>query len=243
VKHAHTASANINLRQVNGHLQVTVADQGAGFDPAAMSNAGEEGKGFGLFALRERLGFMGGTLRIQSSPGQGSRFVLSIPVAPIEKIEKRAQGIPVLPDAPIPSSSDLDPGRKSRVMLADDHAVVRQGMANLLGDEPDIEIVGEAADGHEAVELAAGLLPDVILMDMSMPKLNGVEATRIIHNDWQEICIIGLSIFEEVDRAQAMRDAGAVDYLTKSGPAKELIDAIRTSVRGLNRGLSANTPS
>ena len=113
-----------------------------------------------------------------------------------------------------------DPERKIRVMLVDDHAVVRQGIANLLGDQPDIEVVGEAADGQEAVELAARLLPDVILMDMSMPKLNGVEATRIIRNDWPEIRIIGLSMFEEADRAQAMRDAGAVDYITKSGPGR-----------------------
>jgi CheY-like chemotaxis protein len=234
VKHARTGSANVNLRRVDSHLQVTVSDQGAGFD---MSIAGEEreGKGFGLFAMRERMGFMGGTLQTQSTPGQGSRFVLSVPFAPTEKIEPQSQGIFVPPEAHcIPSSVYPDPGKKIRVMLVDDHAVVRQGMANLLGDEPDIVVVGEAADGQEAVEIAARLLPDVILMDMSMPKLNGVEATRIIHNDWPAIRIIGLSMFEEADRAQAMRDAGAVHYLTKSGPAEELIKIIRTSVRSSN---------
>ena len=128
-------------------------------------------------------------------------------------------------------------------MLVDDHAVVRQGLANLLRDEIDMEVVGEAADGQEAVELAAKLLPDVILMDMSMPKLNGVEATRIIHNDWPDIRIIGLSMFEEVERAQAMRDAGAVDYITKSGPAEALINLIRISVRDSNQGLSAKRSS
>ena len=130
-------------------------------------------------------------------------------------------------------------------MLVDDHAVVRQGIANLLADEPDIEVIGEAADGQEAVELAARLLPDVILMDMSMPKLNGVEATRIIHNDWPEIRIIGLSMFEEADRAQAMRDAGAVDYMTKSGPAEALINVIRTSVQVSNKAFrqGADSPS
>ncbi len=116
-------------------------------------------------------------------------------------------------------------------MLVDDHAVVRQGMANLLGNEPEMEVVAEAADGQEAVELAARLLPEVILMDLSMPRLNGVEATRLIHNDWPGIRIIGLSMFEEADRAQALRDAGAVDYVTKSGPAKDLIRVIRTSIR------------
>jgi DNA-binding NarL/FixJ family response regulator len=120
-------------------------------------------------------------------------------------------------------------------MLADDHAVVRQGIANLIENEPDMEVVAEACDGQEAVALAAKLLPDVILMDLSMPKLNGVEATRIIHNDWPDIRIIGLSMFVEDDRSRAMRDAGAVNYVTKSGPAKNLIAAIRKSVRADSR--------
>jgi len=72
--------------------------------------------------------------------------------------------------------------------------------------------------GRESVEMAAKLLPNIILMDESMPKLNGVEATRIIHNKFPGICIIGLSMFAEAERAQAMPDAGTAIYLTKSGP-------------------------
>jgi PAS domain S-box-containing protein len=238
VKHAHTRSAVVNMRRVDSSLQVTVSDQGVGFDPTAMPAAGEGGRGFGLFGIRERLELMGGTLEIQSNPGQGSQFVLSVPVARPTKIEPQSRGTLVLPEAPLTSSKCPDLSRKIRVMLVDDHAVVRQGMANLLGDESDIEVVGQAADGQEAVELASKMLPDVILMDMSMPKLNGVEATRIIHNDWPEIRIIGLSMFEEIDRAQAMRDAGAVDYLTKTGQSETMIHAIRSSFRASKKELS-----
>jgi signal transduction histidine kinase/ActR/RegA family two-component response regulator len=227
VKHARTGSAEVSLRRVDDHLQVAVSDQGAGFDPNAMPAAGEAGRGLGLFAIRERLGFMGGTLQIQSAPGQGSRFILSVPVAPIEKVEPRAGGTLVLPEADLLISGYRDPARKIRLMLADDHAVVRRGFAAMLGAEPDIEIVGEAADGLEAIELARKVLPDIILMDMSMAKLNGIEATRIIHNEFPEIRIIGLSMFEEVERAQAMRDAGAVQYVAKSGAGEALIAAIR----------------
>jgi PAS domain S-box-containing protein len=232
VKHAHTRSARVNVRRIDSQLQVIVSDHGSGFDLTALPAAGERGGGFGLFSIRERLGLMGGVFEIKSTPGQGSRFVLSVPVAPAATIEPPPHGIPVLPEAHIklPIYPYPSQGQKIRVMLADDHAVVRQGMANLLEDEPDMEVVGQAADGQEAVEAAARLLPDVILMDMSMPKLNGVEATRIIHNDWPEIRIIGLSMFEEAERAQAMRDAGAVDYITKSGPAEDLINVIRTSI-------------
>jgi DNA-binding NarL/FixJ family response regulator len=118
-------------------------------------------------------------------------------------------------------------GRKIRVLLADDHAIVRQGIANMLSDKPYFEVVGEAADGQQAVDLAAKLIPDVILMDISLPELNGVEATRAIHKDHPEIRIIGLSMFEETEKAQAILEAGAVHYMTKSGAADSLIAVIR----------------
>ena len=104
-------------------------------------------------------------------------------------------------------------------------------IANLLNDQPDIEVIAQAADGQEAVDLASKFLPDLILMDMSMPKLNGVEATSIICNEWPRIRVIGLSMFEEAERAQAIRNAGAVDYLTKSGPAEVLLHSIRMRVQ------------
>jgi PAS domain S-box-containing protein len=235
-KHAQTRSSAINVRRVDGFLQLTVSDRGVGFDPEVMTKAGESGRGFGLFSVRERLELFGGRLEIQSAPAEGSLVFLSVPITQQTAVQPKSTGPAVFPEA-IRNDRILTPnsGRKIRILLADDHAVVRQGIGNLLSDEPDIEIVGSAADGQEAVEFAARLLPDVILMDMSMPKLNGVEATRIIHNDWPEIRIIGLSMFEETERAQAMRDAGAVDYITKSGPAEAMIDVIRSSVRASNK--------
>jgi DNA-binding NarL/FixJ family response regulator len=118
---------------------------------------------------------------------------------------------------------------KIRVLLADDHAVMREGLARLLGEHRDIEIVGQATHGLEAVQLTSKLQPDVILMDVSMPHMNGIEATRAIHQEFAQIRIIGLSMFEEPEQAQAMREAGAMVYLTKSGPSAELLKAIRGS--------------
>jgi len=114
-------------------------------------------------------------------------------------------------------------------------AVVREGVARLLLGESDMEVVGQAADGHEAVRLARALRPDVVLMDVSMPGLDGVEATRAIHADLPDVRVVGLSMFEEADQAEAMRAAGAVDYVTKSGPATELVAAVRGR-RGVRSG-------
>jgi two-component system NarL family response regulator len=120
---------------------------------------------------------------------------------------------------------------KIRVVLVDDHTVVRQGLARLLREEPDMEIVGEASDGESAINLIRAVRPDVVLMDISMPRMNGIEATRIVHSELPDVRIIGLSMFEEDERAAAMRAAGATDYLSKSGPAHAVVDVIRSCSR------------
>jgi len=242
VKHSRTRTAAVSSRLVDGQLQVLVSDQGAGFDPKAVPPAGEAGGGFGLFSIRERLALIGGGLEIDSAPGQGSRFLLTAPLARSEVVTPPVEVVAPLSDAAEPLQIE-PPGRcaRIRVMLADDHAVVRQGLAQLLANEPDIEVVGAAADGQEAIELAARLLPDVILMDNNMPKLDGAEATQAICRDFPGIRVIGLSMFEEADRDQAMREAGAVDYLTKSAPTEHLVGAIRRGCRERGRSEVSGT--
>jgi DNA-binding NarL/FixJ family response regulator len=114
-----------------------------------------------------------------------------------------------------------------RVLLADDDTIVRQAICIMLQDEPDIEIVGEAANGREAVDLTRHLHPDIVLTDISMPEMNGIEATRVIHAESPATCVIGLSMFEQIEQAEAMRDAGAMDYVTKSAPPEELLAVMR----------------
>jgi DNA-binding NarL/FixJ family response regulator len=114
-----------------------------------------------------------------------------------------------------------------RIVLVDDHIAIRQGLAGLLRAEPDMEIVGEASDGQSAVYLIREIHPDVVIMDISMPVMNGIHATRIIHLELPEVHIIGLSTFQEEEQAAAMRGAGAVDYVSKSAPPEDVIAAIR----------------
>ena len=114
-----------------------------------------------------------------------------------------------------------------RVLLADDHKILRDGLANLLREQPDIQLVGEVGDGEAAVEEARRVKPDVIVMDITMPKLTGIEATRMITREMPGVRIIGLSMHEHEDMASAMHSAGAVGYLTKDGDVEALIRAIR----------------
>ncbi len=119
------------------------------------------------------------------------------------------------------------PGKKIGVVLADDHPIVLQGLKGLLESEPDMDVLGEATDGREAVRLALELKPDLLVMDVSMPGISGIEAARIIAHDMPSIKVIGLSMHNDAEVSQAMRDAGAAAYLAKGGRAKDLLAAIR----------------
>lgn len=118
------------------------------------------------------------------------------------------------------------------VLLADDHAVVRAGLEQLLDGADDIEVVGQAADGDEAVELTLQLLPDVVLMDLSMPGTDGVEATRRIAAATPRSRVVALTSFSEPERVLAALDAGASGYLLKDIAPDELIEAIRSTAAG-----------
>jgi DNA-binding NarL/FixJ family response regulator len=114
-----------------------------------------------------------------------------------------------------------------KVLLADDHEIVREGFRSLLTQQPDIEVVAVAADGQEAVRLCRELVPDVAVMDIGMPGLNGIEATRRITNDCPDTRVVALSIHSEGHYVGEMLKAGASGYLLKSCAFHELVQAIR----------------
>jgi len=119
-----------------------------------------------------------------------------------------------------------------RILMADDHTLFRDGMRALFGTLPDIELVGEAANGSEAVTLAEELQPDVVLMDIQMPELNGVEATRQIVQTSPHIGVIIVTMFEDDDSVFAAMRAGARGYVLKGADQEEMLRAIRAVSRG-----------
>jgi DNA-binding NarL/FixJ family response regulator len=116
---------------------------------------------------------------------------------------------------------------KITVLLSEDHQVVREGLRSLLTNQPDIEVVGEAANGLEAVELSRKLRPQVVLMDISMPGSNGLEATRRIKRELPETRILVLSSYDELDCVDELINSGATGFLSKRSASNQLPDAIR----------------
>lgn len=150
-------------------------------------------------------------------------------------------------DRSAPETHDTSPGgrtgstARARILLVDDHALFRKGLAKLLNAEPDFEVVGEAEDGVEAIAQAPVLRPDVILMDVRMPRVSGLEATRQILRTLPQAKILMLSMSEEDDAVFEAVKNGAKGYLLKTADPEELIEALRGILRGeapLSNGLA-----
>ena len=139
----------IRLESAAGEICLTIHDDGRGL--ARLQRRGRPSGALGMIGMRARARSAGGDVTVQSKPGQGVLIEVRVPLRRMKRI---------------------------RILLADDHAVVRQGFKMILAAQTDMEIVGEAANGREAVELAEQLQPDIVVMDVAMPELNGIEATR-----------------------------------------------------------------
>jgi two-component system response regulator NreC len=121
---------------------------------------------------------------------------------------------------------------RTRVLVADDHTIVRQGLVGILEASEEVEVVGEAADGHEAVEKALEVRPDVVVLDISMPRLNGLEAARRIRESLPSARVLVLTMHDDEEYVLKMVRAGASGYLLKDGAASELLAGIRALKAG-----------
>ncbi|GAB4443997.1 MAG: response regulator transcription factor [Anaerolineae bacterium] len=126
----------------------------------------------------------------------------------------------------------MSANQEIRLVLADDHAVVRSGTRELLEQQPDLKIVGEASDGEEAVRLAGELQPDVVVMDVRMPRMTGVEATKKIKEIYPQVRILVLTAHDDDEYVFALLQAGANGYLLKTAEIEDLVKAIRTVAAG-----------
>ncbi len=236
VKHAGSKQAWIVAASREGLLSIVVEDRGVGFDPISLSSqklASMSSK-FGLFSIRQRMEALGGRLELRSKLGEGTSAMLVLPIAQPEK-QRNGGSLPKVspPEpaigAPCPSVCKAGP---YRVLVADDHAMVRQGLCLMLDACPDIEVIAEASNGQEALELARRLKPSVVVIDINMPLMNGIEATAQIRTALPDTIVIGMSVNASVDNQEAMRSAGASILLPKEAAGDQLYGAIQSAMQG-----------
>lgn len=222
VKHSGVDRASLRLSRSTDRVSIEVVDEGCGFD-ADRLNAHPYELGFGLIGIMRRAEILGGGLQIESLLGKGCRATLWLPPEIFDRANPEHGGLKTY-HRQARQAQGLD--RPVRVLIVDDHEIMRDGLAQMIAYSDGIEIAGKAADGEEAVGMASGLMPDVVLMDIGMEPMNGIEATRIINQQHPEIRIIGLSVHEEGELSREMRQAGAEGFLTKGAPVKEIVAAI-----------------
>ena len=219
-KHATCSRVEILLDFGEREVTLSVTDDGRGFDPARALKRPEPGGGFGLAGMAERLQRFGGQLEIRSGPGHppGTTIVASVPY-PARAAAPHTESGAIPP--PLPTEV------RFRVVVVDDHPATRAGLASLLDAEPDIVVVGQAADGEEGLRMVAALQPEVALVDLRLPTLGGVETiARMgrLHVPTRTIVVTSFAQDELV--LQALR-AGAQGYLLKDAGAHELAAAVR----------------
>jgi CheY-like chemotaxis protein len=238
-KHAGTGQAALTMEKRADHLCITVKDEGTGFDLAAAA-AGVPSGGisskFGLYSIQERMRALGGTFTINSALGHGTSATLVLPLAGSAETNVLNPASSGTADSALSTQhSILQKNATIRVLLVDDHAMVRQGLRSVLDAYADIQVMGEARDGVEAMKLVEQLRPQVVVMDINMPKMNGIEATLQIKTKWPETVIIGISVNVGDDNNDAMQRAGAATLLTKEAAVEQLHDTIVQAV-GSQRG-------
>ena len=232
-KHAGTGQATVTMAARDGHLTISVRDEGVGFDLAAATATETPSGGlsskYGLFSVEERMRTLGGSFDIRSAPRQGTTATLSVPLPGCGKSTARRAVSPNTHSAGVRMQPESKrKGKKSvQVLLVDDHEMIRQGLRAVLESYDDVTIVGEAVNGEEAVAAVEKLRPQIVVMDINMPKMNGIEATGRIKQRYPETVVIGLSVNTAEDNQEAMRRAGAGRLMNKEAAVEQLYDAIQ----------------
>lgn len=227
IKHAGVSEARIKISRVGQNVQVSVADEGKGFKVNNSRPEPTKSGGFGLFNIHERIDWLGGSMEIDTKPGEGTNITLSVSSSDVSTFETAVSDHD--PGLSLPEPMEKDNYEKRvKVLLVDDHQMVRAGLKNLIEENQDLIVIAEATNGREAVEQAHRMDPDIIVMDVNMPVMDGIEATQIISSSNLNVRIIGLSFHDKEDVKDAMKRAGASAYLTKTEAFESLSAIIRS---------------
>lgn len=225
VKHGATDSAKVAYGCDRNRLSLAVVDQGKGFDLQTARANSNGGNHFGLFSIRERVELRGGAFEINSAPGAGTWVSIVIQT---DRPDVASSSIAT----PVPLPETIQPaiGDAIRIVIVDDHKMVRQGLRRVLEEQGRFVVVGEAGDGAEALVVTHDLKPAVVIMDVNMPSMNGIEATEKIIQNRPSTIVIGLSFGTTEYVVEAMQAAGAVTCLAKEHAVEDVSAAILDAV-------------
>jgi len=223
-KHAGVQQALVSVVAFDNGLRITVSDNGSGFDVADVL---QTPRSYGLFSIREQLTSLDGSLDIVSAPHSGTVITISVPVLASADVLP-----PVIWSDEDRITTEVADTQHTlthpiRILVADDHALARNALVQMLDMVEDFDVVGEAFDGLDALEKTRLLQPELVLMDATMPRLDGLAATRGITAEFPTIKVIGLSMHPRQDMEPRFTEAGAAYYLQKLTSTEELFAAIR----------------
>ena len=223
-KHAAARHVILGLAFEADTVVLTVEDDGVGFVPATATPSTTGG--FGLLSMAARSHSLGGTLHVTSHPGHGTTVQATVPY-----VRPAIVSATVVRQANSPASS-APTARPIRVLVVDNHTTARQGIRRILDGRPDLQVVGEAADGLAAIEQTERLHPDVVLLDLQMPRLSGIEALPRLRAAHPTVEIVVLTMFDQDEQVFASLKAGARGYVLKDAAPETIVAAVRAASHG-----------
>jgi signal transduction histidine kinase/CheY-like chemotaxis protein len=241
LRHSGSQTARIQISLRPGAVELAVEDEGKGMSARQLQAVREgSGGGVGIGGMRERLRELGGNLQVNSDKS-GTRVIATLPVDQKQK-EIALEGdehppsessySPAMPAADVPAASNSGPGERARILIADDHEIAREGIKSLLASRPEIEVVGEARDGVEAIAKTEELKPDLLILDLSMPRIGGLAAATKIRESGNGPKILVFTTHSFPGLAHTLRAAGCQGYVLKEHASTDLVHGIQEVLHG-----------
>jgi CheY-like chemotaxis protein len=234
VRHSGSESARVELSASDSLVRVVVQDFGKGMPPEKLAAAREGAAvGVGIGGMHERVKQLGGSLNIDSG-AKGTCVVAGLPLEPAEA-EAEFEMEPTQESQESQDQESAPPRSataKKRILIVDDHEITRQGIKTLLSNQNDLEVCGEAADGFEAVEKADKLRPDLIILDLALPRQGGLATLHQVRRSGNPVKVVVFSTHSFPNLVEILQTGGAQGYVEKANASKDLVRAIRDVLAG-----------
>jgi PAS domain S-box-containing protein len=235
-RYAESAKAFIRVARVGDEVNLEIGDYGKGIRAELLKSSRNSVAplGVGIQGMKERMRQLSGRLEVTSSPNKGTVVTAALP---IREQRTEAASVPARSDieetsTPSVETQEAAQGLRRRILIADDHEVLRRGIRTMIESEKDWEVCGEAIDGKEVVDKATALNPDLIILDINMPVLNGVAAVRQILRNRPQTKILVFSVHDSEQTVRETLSAGAHGYLSKAKAGQELVQVVKLLLSG-----------